>query len=124
VQAAATPAGVQELGDDRWRAVVANLTLELSAARAAAAGAGSATAPSAVSAATPGPSPVPGTPSKYGEGYFRTNPDGTEHLVFLSANRSEQVFVHARQHRGPYKGAPELGRHSKRLRAKDVALPR
>ena len=92
------------LDEDGWRAVIADLTLDLGAARAAAlvgkecaaalVGAASATAASAVTAAAPGPTPSPGThkrraacdlpdkPSKYGEGYFRANPDGTRDLVF------------------------------------------
>ena len=90
MQAAANTLVLNELGADGLRAVVADLTLDLGAARAAAlVGAASATATSAVTAAAPGPTPDPGThkrraagdlpdtPSKYGEGFFRTNPKTT-----------------------------------------------
>ena len=56
MHAAANTAAVNELGVDGWRAVIADLTLDLGAARAAAlVGAASATATSAVTAAVPGP---------------------------------------------------------------------
>ena len=76
------------LDEDGWRAVIADLTLDLGAARAAA------LVGKECAAALVGPTPGPGThdrcaagdlpdtPSKYGEGFFRANPDGTQDLVF------------------------------------------